>query len=73
MRCQIPGCRNKGLKATTKNGIFCGVHLENIMVYTCGRHSQVEVEKALDRIGEGEASNLQQVNPFGSKTLNEIA
>ena len=74
MRCQIPGCRNKGVKATTKEGIFCGVHLENIMVYTCGRHSQVEVEQALERVGEDEASNLQQVNPFaGSEMLNKTA
>lgn len=74
MRCQIPGCRNKGLKATTKEGIFCGVHLENIMVYTCGKHSKAEVEQALDRVGEDEASNLQQVNPFaGSEMLNKTA
>lgn len=74
MRCQIPGCRNKGLKATTKAGIFCGVHLENVMVYTCGKHPKVEVEQALERVGEDEASNLQQVNPFaGSEMLNKIA
>lgn len=71
MRCQIPGCKNKGIKAATKEGIFCGVHLENVMVYTCGRHSKVEVEAALEQIGEEEASNLQQVNPFAeSKILN---
>lgn len=71
MRCQIPGCKNKGIRASTKEGIFCGVHLEHIMVYTCGKHSKVEVEKALEQIGEDEASNLQQVNPFAeSKILN---
>jgi hypothetical protein len=74
MRCQIPGCKNKGVKATTKEGIFCGVHLENIMVYTCGKHPQVEVEQALERVGEEEASVLQQVNPFaGAEMLNKTA
>jgi hypothetical protein len=64
MRCQIPGCKNKGIKASTKEGIFCGVHLEHVMVYTCGKHSKVEIEEALERVGEDEASILQQVNPF---------
>ena len=30
MRCQMPGCTNKGIQATKKNGIFLGVHLENV-------------------------------------------
>ena len=74
MRCQIPGCKNKGVKATTKEGIFMGVFLENVMIYTCGKHSTTEIEQALERVGEEEASNLQQVNPFAAEEiLNKIA
>lgn len=65
MRCQIPGCKNKGVLATTKEGVFCGVHLEHVMVYTCGKHSPAEVETALEKVGEEEASVLQHdCNPF---------
>lgn len=65
MRCQIPGCKNKGVCAITKEGIFLGVHLDNVMVYTCGKHTEQEVEAALERVGEEEASLLQhEANPF---------
>ena len=73
MRCQIPGCKNKGVKATTKEGIFQGVFLENVMIYTCGEHPKMEVEQALERVGEEEASSLQQTNPFAEQILNKIA
>jgi hypothetical protein len=59
MLCQIPGCKNKGIKATTKEGIFLGVHLENVMIWTCGKHSKEEIEIALENVGDDEATYLQ--------------
>jgi hypothetical protein len=65
MRCQIPGCKNKGVRASTKDGIFLGVHLEHVLVYTCGRHTEKEVNEALERVGEEEATALQpEASPF---------
>lgn len=65
MRCQIPGCKKKGLKATVKDGVFFGVHLENVMIWTCADHSEEEITEALQNIGEEEASLLQhEANPF---------
>lgn len=64
MRCQMPGCSNKGMKACTKNGVFLGVHLENVMVWTCKEHSDQEIDDALQNVGEEEASTLQHENPF---------
>ena len=65
MQCQIPGCKNKGHKAYTKAGIFLGVNLENVMVWTCGKHSKKEIEAAIERTGDEEASILQhEANPF---------
>jgi len=65
MRCQIPGCKNKGVIASKKNGIFLGVHLENVMVWTCKAHSLQEVNDVLQIVGEEEASILQHdANPF---------
>lgn len=65
MRCQIPGCKNKGVVACKKDGIFLGVHLENVMVWMCKEHSTEEVENAIQDVGEDEATNLQhEANPF---------
>lgn len=65
MRCQIPGCKNKGIVACKKDGIFLGVHLENVMVWVCKEHSTQEVDNALQLVGEDEASALQhECNPF---------
>lgn len=65
MRCQMPGCKNKGIKATTKDGIFMGVHLENVMIFTCGNHLPVDIELELEKVGEEEASILQhECNTF---------
>lgn len=65
MLCQIPNCKNKGVKACKKEGIFMGVHLENVMVWTCEEHSNKEVNEALQIAGEEEASILQhEANPF---------
>lgn len=51
-----------------------GVFLENVMIYTCGRHSSIEIENALERVGEEEASNLQQINPLAAmKIFNQSA
>lgn len=65
MRCQIPGCENKGVVACRKDGVFLGIHLENVIVWTCKNHSTKEVEEALQIVGEEEASSLQHdANPF---------
>ncbi len=65
MRCQIPGCKNKGIKKTT-SGIFCGIHLDKVSICVCGNHSNEEVETQIAKIGEGLVNNLQeeQFNPF---------
>jgi len=76
MQCQMPGCKNKGIKAITKEGIFLGVHLRNVMVYTCGKHPESEVLVALEKVGEEEASFLQHdCNTFAEArhTLHKTA
>ena len=65
--CQIPGCKNKAVKTYKKDGIFLGVHLENVVIWTCEEHAHItnDVNAALQVAGEDEASNLQhEVNPF---------
>lgn len=65
MRCQMPGCKNKGIQATKKNGIFLGVHLENVAIFTCNEHSIEEIETELEKVGQEEASYLEhECNPF---------
>lgn len=64
MHCQIPGCKNMGHLATKKDGIFSGIHLENVMIWTCNEHSKEEIEKKLKLIGEEESSLLQHENPY---------
>lgn len=65
MRCQISGCKNKSIIAYKKDGIFLGVHLENVMVWVCKEHSIQEINNAIQLVGENEASVLQHdVNPF---------
>ena len=58
MECQMPGCRNKVNKYTNKEGIFLGIHLENVVIFTCSNHSSHEIESELEKIGEEEASAL---------------
>ena len=65
MKCQMPGCNNKGIKAIKKDGIFLGVHLENVAIFTCEKHSIKEIELELEKIGEEEASFIEhECNPF---------
>lgn len=67
MQCQMPGCKNKGIiKKTTGDGIFCGIHLEEVSIYTCGKHNKKEIETELSKIGEGLVLEIQQeqFNPF---------
>lgn len=65
MNCQMPGCKNKGIKKTT-SGIFCGIHLDKVSICVCGNHSHEEIETQITKIGERLAGNLQeeQFNPF---------
>lgn len=72
MRCQMPGCKNEVNEESSKDGVFCGLHLEHVSIYTCGNHSEEEVENALTQLGEEEASAIQSdCNPFvdASKSL----
>lgn len=65
LSCQIAGCKNKSTTIKTKDGIFLGLYLEDIRICTCGKHSDSEVSKALEKIGEAKASTLQHCcNPF---------
>lgn len=64
MKCQIPGCKCKKAKPISKSGIFYGVNLENITIYSCGNHTKLEVDRALEIAGEKEVFLLQDENPF---------
>lgn len=66
MKCQIPGCKNHGVKLTTGDGIYCGVHLNEVSIYTCGKHTKKEIETEISKIGEGLVCEIQQeqFNPF---------
>lgn len=64
MKCQIPGCRNKVSKVTKKSGIFTGVYLEDVTLYTCGNHQPKDVANALEAVGERKAADSQMINPY---------
>lgn len=71
MRCQMPGCKNEVSEESSRDGIFCGLHLEHVSIYTCGNHSEEEVENALARRGEEESSTIQNgCNPFIDASKN---
>ena len=60
MRCQIPGCKDIGVISYEKDGIFQGIHLENVMIWACRNHLTKEVDDAILIAGE-EASNLMYI------------
>lgn len=71
MQCQVPGCKKRAYRTckARKDGVFMGIHLDNVVVYTCGCHSEAEVDAALEKVGEEEASSLQDCNPFASSEI----
>lgn len=64
MRCQMPGCKNQGINKSTGEGIFCGIHIDQISIYTCGNHAEKDIEKELSKKGERIVYEIQAVNPF---------
>lgn len=62
MKCCI--CQSKNARPISKNGIFLGINLEEVTIYSCSRHSRKELEIAFKKAGEREVSLLQKENPF---------
>jgi len=72
MKCQMPGCKNSVTKINKKDGIFFGVHLNNVQLKTCDKHSTSEVDAALQKVAEKKAFGSQKVNPFAVSFRHKI-
>lgn len=66
MKCQIPGCKNKADKITTKkNQIIYGVNIETITLFTCANHTSEEINECNNKALEKEyKKNKIMCNPF---------
>ena len=62
--CQVPGCKNDGLSAEMREGIFCGVYLEDMIFLHCGQHTEQELQKAFEHYCEKQSEASQIMNPF---------
>lgn len=59
-KCQMPNCDNEGNLIRKKNGVFCGIHLDNISIICCENHSEDEINLQLNTIGNRESSSQQK-------------